>query len=73
MKSKASFEELIAEHEQKLVELEADPFKFDNQGVLKNAPSDEIREKIIAGRIRAIEGQIAKQRGELQKVLNLLK
>ena len=71
LKSKASFERLIAEHRQKLTDFRANPPAFDNKGVLRNAP-EELRPKIIEGRIRAIEKQITKQEGELQKILELL-
>jgi hypothetical protein len=73
LKSKSSFEKLIAEHRQKLADYKSNPLGHDNLGVLKNAPSPEIRQKIIEGRIRELESQIAKQEGELRKVLDLLK
>lgn len=70
-KSKQSYEELIAEHEQKLADYKADPFAHDNKGILTNAPP-EVQVKIIDGRIRSLEKQIAKQKGELEKILELL-
>ena len=68
LRSEASYEQLIAEHEQKLADFKADPMAHDNEGRLRNAPSDEIRQKIIEGRAKALEGQLAKQRGELAKI-----
>jgi hypothetical protein len=38
----------------------------------QGAVSKELQAKIIEGRIRALEKQIAKQQGELDKVLELL-
>lgn len=68
--SQASLQKIIAEHLQKLADYKADPFspKNDNLGLLRNAPSKAIQEKIIAGRIEVLEKQIAKQKGELAKV-----
>ena len=70
-KTRRSFEKLVKEHEQKLADYKSNPFKHDNLGKLKDAPP-EIQRKIIAGRIVELESQIAKQRGELQKVLDAL-
>lgn len=70
--SRGSFENLIAEHKQKLADYIANPMAHDNKGILANAPSDAIRERIIAGRIKALEGQIAKQEAELAKINKLL-
>lgn len=70
-KSKQSYEELIAQHEQKLADYKANPLAHDNKGILAKAPP-EIQAKIIAGRIKSLEKQIAKQKGELEKILELL-
>ena len=48
----------IAEHRQKLQDYLRDPEAFDNQGVLRDAPSAEIRQKIIDGRARHLENEI---------------
>ena len=48
----------IKEHEIKLEEYKQNPDKFDNKGFLKNAPTNEIREKIIQGRIKHLEDEI---------------
>jgi len=72
LKSEASFERLITEHKQKLLNFRTNPFAHDNRGLLKNATSDEIRQRIIEGRIKVLERQIAKQKGELAKIRILL-
>jgi YD repeat-containing protein len=72
LSSRQSYQDLITEHRQKLADYLADPMAHDNRGLLANAPSDAIREKIIAGRVQVLEGQIAKQEGELAKVNKLL-
>lgn len=73
MKSKQSYEQLIQEHKSKLEEYIRNPEAFDNKGILKNAPTPEIRQKIIDGRINQLQKQINKQQGELNKINELLK
>lgn len=63
---------MIDEHIQKLLDYQRDPYAYDNKGILENAPSDDIREKIIQGRIDQLIKQINKQKGELEKVLEIL-
>lgn len=72
MKSKQSYERLIEEHKQKLEEYINNPYEHDNLGILKNAPNDKIREKIIQGRIIELQRQIKKQQGELNQIMELL-
>ena len=69
--SRSSFEKLIIEHRQKLDDYRANPEAFDNKGTLRGAP-DDLKPKIIAGRIKALEKQLAKQEGELRKVIEQL-
>jgi RHS repeat-associated protein len=68
-KSKKSYEDLIAEHKQKLADYKANPFKYDNKNLL-SGKSKAIQDKIIEGRIKALEKQIKKQEGELKKILD---
>lgn len=63
-------EKQLEKHIQKLEQYKANPFAFDNKGLLRNAPSDEIRQKIIAGRIRKLEGQIETFRKAIQKAID---
>jgi RHS repeat-associated protein len=72
LKSKNSFQNLIEEHQKKLKDYLSNPDAFDNQGLLANAPTPEIRQKIIEGRANALRKQIDKQTGELQKINNVL-
>jgi hypothetical protein len=71
-KSKKSYEDLIAEHKQKLEDYKRDPLGHDNKGTYRNAPTPEIREKVYNGRIQELERQIAKQQGELAKIIEAL-
>lgn len=50
-KSKCSYEELRDEHKEKLADYKKDPMKYDNQGRLRDAPSEAIRQRIIRNRI----------------------
>jgi hypothetical protein len=61
----SSLEARLAEHEQKLADYKANPDAYDNKGFLKGASSPEIREKIISGRVRHLEGEIANFRKQL--------
>ena len=57
----------VDEHAKKLDDYKSNPSAHDNQGLLANAPSDEIREKIMQGRIAELESQIAKNNKEAEK------
>ena len=57
-KSVRSLLKRIKEHEQKLEAFKANPEAFDNKGFLRNAPNEEIRQKIINQRIRHLEQEI---------------
>jgi len=72
LESKTSYEALIQEHQQKLTDYIRDPYAYDNKDLLKNAPTEEIRQKIINGRIDVIQKQIDKQMKELDKINKLL-
>ncbi|HZH13561.1 MAG TPA: hypothetical protein VE057_04275, partial [Archangium sp.] len=48
----------LAEHRQKLADYKANPDAYDNQGRLRNAPSPEVRQKIIKSRIEHLEHEI---------------
>ena len=72
LKSKASLTSRVAEHVQKLGDYKANPGAHDNKGLLRNAPSAAIRQQIIDGRVKVLEGQITKNQNELAKVEKLL-
>ncbi|HYO58254.1 hypothetical protein [Archangium sp.] len=48
----------LAEHRQKLADYKANPDAHDNQGRLRNAPSPEVRQKLIKSRIEHLEDEI---------------
>lgn len=58
-----------AEHQVKLDAYRANPDAFDNQGFLKNAPSDAVRQRIIDGRIRHLEQEIKTFQDQIRKIM----
>ncbi|WP_213453181.1 hypothetical protein [Rhizomonospora bruguierae] len=69
LKSIRSLEARVAEHQAKLEAYKADPWAYDNQGLLERAPNDEVRQRIINGRINHLEKEI----GGFQKQVDNLK
>ncbi|OCG38886.1 hypothetical protein A9G25_11860 [Gilliamella sp. Bif1-4] len=65
-----SLEEQIRLHEKKLAEYKRDPYSFDNKGHLKNAPNEEIRQKIINARIKHLEHEINTFKNNINKIKN---
>jgi len=64
-----SLTERAAEHQKKLADYMNNPDAFDNQGVLKNAPTPEIRQKIIDGRIRHLQQEIKVFQDQIDQIL----
>ncbi|MFC1894871.1 hypothetical protein ACFLYH_02885 [Candidatus Dependentiae bacterium] len=71
IRSKSSYEKLVKEHNKKLYDYIKNPDAHDNKGLLKKV-SDEVRQKIISGRVEQLKKQIKKQQGELDKTKFLL-
>ena len=71
LKAKHSFEELINEHTKKLQDYIKNPYLHDNKNLLQNV-SPEISTQRINGRIKSLKGQIKKQQGELNKILEAI-
>jgi hypothetical protein len=65
-----SLREQIRSHEEKLVAYRRNPEAFDNQGYLKNAPNDKIRQRIIDGRIRHLEQEIKTFQKNINQINN---
>ncbi|WP_344951709.1 polymorphic toxin-type HINT domain-containing protein, partial [Sphaerisporangium flaviroseum] len=63
-----SYQDLIAEHEKKLADYLADPDAYDNKGFLKNAPNDEVRQRIIDGRARHLRQEIRTFQDNIKKI-----
>jgi RHS repeat-associated protein len=67
-KSGDGLKKRIAEHQQKLESYKNNPEASDNKGLLKNAPSKEVRDRIVNGRIRKLEKEIRAFEKALQKL-----
>ncbi len=68
LKAMRSYERLVDEHLQKLSDYINDPMAHDNQGLLANAPTPEIQQKIYEGRINQLQKQINRQQTDLQTI-----
>lgn len=71
-KSIKSLEEQISEHQTKLKDYMAGPDKYDNQGWLRNAPNEGIRQRIINGRINHLKNEIGTWQRKIEELKNLL-
>ncbi|MGI8310683.1 putative T7SS-secreted protein [Saccharopolyspora hattusasensis] len=67
-RSVESYEKRIKEHEEKLEAYKRDPEAYDNKGFLKNAPNDEVRQKIFDTRVGHLEKEIQTFRDNIDKV-----
>ncbi|KQT28480.1 hypothetical protein ASG22_19965 [Chryseobacterium sp. Leaf405] len=70
LKSINTYKGLIIEHKQKLIKYIINPDKYDNLGILKNAPSELVRNKIIQSRINHLEHEIRTFHSNIIKILN---
>jgi RHS repeat-associated protein len=71
-KAVQSLEKRIVEHRAKLESFRNNPDAFDNKGFLANAPSQEIRDDIIQGRIRHLEREIGNFEKQIKMYLEAL-
>ena len=67
-KSVRSYRNRIGEHQQKLDAYRKNPNAFDNKGLLRNAPNDAVRQKIIDGRISHLEKEIQTFLENIQRI-----
>lgn len=65
-----SLEEQIRLHEDKLEAYKKNPDSFDNKGYLQNAPSEQVRKKIIDSRIRHLEQEIKTFHKNIDEIKN---
>ena len=71
LKSKKSYEGLLIEHIEKLENYRNNPDLYDNKNLLNNI-TQEVRNKIIEGRINQLQKQIANHRNTLKEITKLL-
>jgi len=69
-RSVRSLEQRLFEHREKLDAFRRNPDLFDNKGFLKNAPSSEVRQRIIDGRIRHLENEISNFEQQIRDLLS---
>jgi hypothetical protein len=69
-KTYASLTENIIEHQRKLHDYTQNPLAFDNKGILANAPTQAIKDRIINGRIKHLSGEIHNWERQLAEILN---
>lgn len=67
--AKSQYKKMV-EHIEKLENYKQNPLKFDNQGLLQNTTSQQLREKIIQGRIKHLETEIQAFYNNIVKILN---
>ena len=67
--AKSNYRRML-EHIEKLKKYKRDPLKFDNQNLLKNAPSEQIRQKIIDARVAHLEQEIQTLYNNILKIIN---
>jgi RHS repeat-associated protein len=70
-KAEKSLQKNVVDHEKKLQEFKDNPIGKTNPALLKDK-SPEVQQKVIDGRIKALEKQIKKNEGELNKTQKLL-
>ncbi len=69
-KSIQSLEKRLIEHQDKLTDYKKDPTKYDNKGFLENAPSEEVRKKIINQREKHLEAEIQNFKNWIDRLKN---
>jgi len=67
-KSIRSLEKRLEEHRRKLDDYRQDPDAYDNQGFLENAPSLEVRNRIIEGRIKHLGQEIRNFEEQIERL-----
>lgn len=67
--AKSNYKRLV-EHVDKLEKYKQNPLKYDNQGFLKNAPNEQVRQKIIQSRIAHLEQEIQTFYNNISKIIS---
>lgn len=68
-RSLRSLQSQVQKHQEKLDDYRANPDEYDNLGILGRAPTPEIRQRIIDGRIRRLETEIQTFQDQIDKLL----
>jgi hypothetical protein len=67
--AKSNYKRMV-EHVDKLEKYKQNPIKYDNLGLLKNAPSEQVKQKIIESRIAHLEKEIQAFYNNIIKIIN---
>ncbi len=67
--AKSNYKRMV-EHVDKLEKYKQNPLKYDNLGLLKNAPSEQVKQKIIESRIAHLEKEIQTFYTNIIKIIN---
>ncbi|QMU63848.1 MAG: hypothetical protein GKR88_05785 [Flavobacteriaceae bacterium] len=70
LKAIMSLKKQITKHKKKLKNFKKNPDKYDNKKFLKNAPSEQVRDRIINSRIKHLEKEIKAFKNNIDKILN---
>lgn len=70
IKSIKTYKKLIIEHQSKLTKYSINPSKYDNTGILKNAPTQQIRNNIIESRKQHLKHEIKTFHKNINNILN---
>lgn len=70
IKSVNSYKDLIIKHQSKLIKYMSNPDNYDNLGILKNAPNQLIRNRIIQSRIQHLRHEIKVFYQNMNNILN---
>ena len=70
IKSVNSLKNLIIEHQSKLTKYMQNPGKYDNLGILKNAPNEAVRNRIIQSRIQHLKHEIKTFHQSIKNILD---
>jgi len=67
--AKSNYNRMV-EHVNKLDKYRQNPLKYDNLGILKNAPSEQVKQKIIESRIAHLEKEIQAFYNNIIKIIH---
>jgi len=67
--AKSNYKRMV-EHVDKLEKYKQNPLKYDNLGLLKNAPSEQVKQKVIESRIAHLEKEIQTFYNNIIKIIN---
>ncbi|MEZ5042744.1 MAG: hypothetical protein R2828_22815 [Saprospiraceae bacterium] len=67
--AKSNYKRMV-EHVEKLEKYKQNPMNYDNLGLLKNAPNEQVKQKIMQSRIAHLEKEIQTFYNNIVKIIN---